>query len=235
MKKKLKKELKDYKILIILLGVFPFGIYLLFFNNTTFKIDSEKWAHFGDFIGGFGAIIFGAGNLYFLIKLSYKLSQIDDDRNNKNNELEEIRNKQNQIDSVVPYLIATTFNNEITNEIVLKIINCGIGPSIIVDCKYIYDNKEFSEIKPIITLITKNRIFAKVKSNELSEGSAIPMNSEILIFEIKMYQHEHQDKDSYISAINYVIKELSKIKGSVTYTNLYKSEKFILEIKDYEL
>lgn len=235
MKKKHKKNLNIYSTWIIIFISIPIIFYLLNFGENGFSFKSTNWSEFGSFIGGYGTLIFSAANLYFLIKVAYSINHLDDKRNEKNYELEEIRNKQNKIDSVVPYLITTTFNHEINNEIVLKIKNCGIGPSIIVDCRYFYNDKEYSEIKPIINLITSGRILAKVNSYEISEGSAISVNSEMLIFEIKMYQHERQNNKSYTSAVDYVLEEISKIKGSVTYTDLYKSENFILEIKDYEL
>ncbi|MGV0753175.1 hypothetical protein [Empedobacter brevis] len=182
MKKKLKKELKDYKILIVLLGLFPFGIYLLFFNNTTFRIDSEKWAHFGDFIGGFGAVIFGAANLYFLIKLSYKLSQIDDDRNTKN-----------KIDSVKPLGIV---NYEVDyNNLSYKIVinNFGLGPLVVKNYLIKYEEihyKNFKELHEKVSLFMLSNVLLKsIENNKFFVGS----NSNHVILEVSFNRNYHSE------------------------------------------
>ena len=233
MKNKLKKELKDYKILIILLGLFPFGIYLLFFNNTTFRIDSEKWAHFGDFIGGFGAVIFGAANLYFVIKLSYKLSQIDDDRNHKNNELEEKRNDQNKIDSVKPLASMSTFLSLIDNYATLEIHNNGLGPLKIKRIEYTIENKTYSNIEDLIhNNISISNLNPKIRVNTIVKDSVIAINSKIDILYLELDENSNLtfEKSNLENALmNRIVSELNKIKTKMIYTDIHELKDYIFE------
>lgn len=234
MKIEFKKELIRYSFAIISFTLLPLIIYLIVFNKNGFSTDPANWSEFGDFIGGYASLIIGAANLYFLIKLSYKLSQIDDDRNTKNNELEESRNDQNKRDAVVPFLILKSYEDLINfKTIKIDLKNCGIGPAIIDYYRLTYNEKEYRKFEEIIAVINTNNpslIIKHVVSSELrSMRSAISPNEEQNLLDLTIdepdYKAEYVTKDIY----NLIRNELCNVKIEVSYKDLYLNQINILE------
>ncbi|GGE92212.1 hypothetical protein SAMN05443634_10890 [Chishuiella changwenlii] len=173
MKKKFKKELNKYSLWILIGTALPLIIYLFVFGLNGLSLKNTNWSDFGSFIGGYATLIFGAANLYFLIKISYKLSQIDEDRNNKN-----------KIDSVKPLGI---INYEVDyKNLCYKVVinNFGLGPLVVKNysIKYdeiLYENFEFFYNK-IALIMQSSQLLKSIEKDKFFVGS----NSNYVILEV---------------------------------------------------
>lgn len=83
MKKKFKKELNKYSLWILIGSTLPLIIYFFIFGANGISFKNSNWSDFGSFISGYGTLIFGACNLYFLIKVAYTINHLDHKRNNQ--------------------------------------------------------------------------------------------------------------------------------------------------------
>lgn len=164
MKDKFKKEIFQNSIIIILLTILPFVIYSVVFYDNNWSLKTSSWSEFGDFIGGYGALIFGAGNLYLLIKVSYKLSEI-----------EEKRNKQNIIDSAKPLGVVTNELSITEKYYSMRIDNFGNGPLIINNIHIEYNNHQYKDLRSLIDEIINQLnitpILKGIASNKIVIGS----------------------------------------------------------------
>ena len=234
MKDNIKKEISKYSKIIMVITILPIIIYSAFFYRNGLSTDTSNWSEFGDFIGGYGSLIFGAGNLYLLIKLSYKLSQIDDDRNIQNNELEERRNNQNKRDAVVPFLILKSYDDLIKyKNLRIDLRNCGIGPAIIDYYKLIYNEIEYSKFEDIIIVIKKNNpslIIESIVSSELrSLRSAISPNEDQNLLDLTIGKVDYKTIDDPREMYNLVRNELCKVYIEISYHDLYENPVKILK------
>ncbi len=234
MKKKFDKEVKIYSGLILFFTFIPLVLYFIFFFKNGLSKDTSNWSEFGDFIGGYGSLIIGAGNLYFLIKISYKLSEIDEDRNNQNNEAEERRNNQNKRDAVVPFLILKSYDDFINyKKLRIDLRNCGVGPAIIDYYKLTYNENEYSKFEEIITDINiKNPslIIESIVSSELrSLRSAISPNEDLNLLDLTIGEPEYKSNYELKEIYNLIRNELCKVKIEVSYKDLYLNQVNTLE------
>lgn len=234
MKKKFDKEVKIYSGLILFFTFIPLVLYFIFFFKNGLSKDTSNWSEFGDFIGGYGSLIIGAGNLYFLIKISYKLSEIDEDRNNQNNESEERRNNQNKRDAVVPFLILKSYDDLIKyKNLRIDLRNCGIGPAIIDYYKLTYNGNEYSKFEEIITDININNpslIIESIVSSELrSLRSAISPNEDQNLLDLTIGKVDYKTIDNPKEMYNLVRNELCKVYIEISYHDLYENPVKILK------
>ncbi|SFN60069.1 hypothetical protein SAMN05421738_11637 [Algoriella xinjiangensis] len=221
MKKKLKKELQKYTIWIIILFLLPLITYIIVFAKHGLSIETKTWSDFGSFIGGFSTLIFGAANLFFLLKISFTIYN-----------LEEKRNKQNQIQSVKPLGVIISFHSLTNNYILLEIHNNGIGPMIIKNTNFELNNKSYNNIR---TLIEDNLSISNLKpllrSNNISDGISIPSNSKIELMWLTVDESSNfnYSEENIQNAMNRIITEMNKIKTKITYTDILKSKDYILK------
>ncbi|WP_312557478.1 hypothetical protein [Empedobacter brevis] len=225
MKNKFDNEVRTYSGLILIFTLIPLVLYFIFFFKNGVSTDTSNWSEFGDFIGGYGSLIIGAGNLYFLIKISYKISEIDEDRNNQNNKSEEKRNRQNKFDAVVPLLILKS-NDDFINftNIKIDIKNCGIGPAIIDYYKLTYKENEYNEFGDIINAICKENksiLQPEFKTTQLRKSrSAIPCNEEINLLDLS-FKVDFKSLDEPLKSYIFIRDELCTVNIEISYKDLY--------------
>ncbi|GGE97904.1 hypothetical protein SAMN05443634_106165 [Chishuiella changwenlii] len=171
MKKKFKKELNKYSLWILIGTILPIIIYLFVFGANGLSLKNTNWSDFGSFIGGYGTLIFGAGNLYLLIKVSYQLNSIDEERNN-----------QNKIDSVKPLGILSHEIDYKNLSYKVNINNLGLGPLIVQNYTLKYNEtiyKTFNDFYNENTFYL-NSINLPIKNNKFFVGA----NNHFTVFEI---------------------------------------------------
>lgn len=227
MEKGIKRSLSRYKAYIITLFLLPIAIYALGFKEKYFLIDSEKWAHFGDFIGGFSALILGCANLYFLVKLSYEISSIDDKRT-----------KLERVNAVLPYAnfeILKNFNDSI---FCIGIKNYGIGTLKVHSIEILYTNDLSLKFNSLHEYITYNsvpdKLYYKCDYDIIEKGTAImpAETKELLRMKIIKQNGEKIDNVESESIINYITKEFDKIEIVLKYTDIYEMNIYT-QVKNY--
>lgn len=209
MKKKFKKELNKYFLWILIGSTLPLIIYFFIFGANGISFKNSNWSDFGSFISGYGTLIFGACNLYFLIKVAYTINHLDHKRNN-----------QNKIDSVKPLGILSHEINYKNLSYKIIINNFGLGPLIIknYNIKYnktIYNN--FSEL-------TSNSISHLIKNNTSFVGA----NNYYVVFEVVYDKIETENtsvlNSTYEEKFNELINKMKLVELTFECEDIYENK-----------
>ncbi|MBS7334224.1 MAG: hypothetical protein KIG88_11575, partial [Weeksellaceae bacterium] len=205
----------------------PIIIYTLGFKEKSFLIDSEKWAHFGDFLGGFSALVLGCANLFLLVKLSYEISSIDDKRT-----------KLERVNAVLPYANFEIFKNFNESIFCIGIKNYGIGTLKVhsIDILHMGDlPKKYNNLYEFTTSnFVPDKTFYKCDYDIIEKGTAImpAETKELLRLKIIKQNGENIDNVESESIINYIAKEFDKIEIVLKYTDIYEMNIYT-QVKNY--
>lgn len=173
MKKKIKKELDKYTVWILIGTVLPIIIYFLVFGANGLSFKNTNWSDFGSFIGGYATLVFGAANLYFLIKVAYTINNLD-----------EKRNKQNKIDSIKPLGLINKKLSIIEKYYIIRLDNFGSGPLLINNITINYKDRDYQNLRSLTNDIIYNLNITPILVGEINNKIAIGSNKSYELIKI---------------------------------------------------
>ena len=165
MRRKFKKELNKYSLWILIGTTLPLIIYFFVFGINGISFKNSNWSDFGSFISGYGTLIFGACNFYFLIKVAYTINHLDDKRNN-----------QNKIDSIKPLGLIIKELSIIEKCYIIRVDNFGSGPLLINNITINYKDKDYQNLKSLADNIVYNLNITAILKGDTNNKTAIGSN-----------------------------------------------------------
>ncbi|WP_298115103.1 hypothetical protein [Flavobacterium sp.] len=209
--KKLIRTLLSLSILFILITI---GFYLYQFGSLRLSENNEDWSNFSNYFNGILTPILTLLNLLMFAYLSFKLVQIEDDRNHWT--LQELAR---------PYANLITENTSGSVEITVH--NVGLGPMILTDFRIFKDpEKTYRNFYYLINDIADYEnigpeIQPKIDSFEVnSESGAIAKDKSHCLLKVYFLEDSQQN----MQFLDLIRIHLNDYTLSITYSDMYGRE-----------